>query len=48
MILRQKNISKGLPPLDSNVMALFDAVEEKHPQCAMDNLYNLSTFFNLA
>ena len=30
---------KSLSPLDSILMSLFDDVEEKQHQCAMDNIY---------
>ena len=29
-------------------MTLFDTVEEKHHQCAMDNIYKSAEFFNAA
>ena len=38
-------LSKRLFPLDPRVMILFDTVEEKHHQQAMDNLYKSATFF---
>jgi hypothetical protein len=40
--------SKGLSPLHSRVMALFDTVKDDHHQCAMDNLYNSVAFCKAA
>ena len=37
-----------MSPLDARVMAIFDTVQEKNHQLAMDNLYNSATFFKAA
>ena len=41
-------LSKMLLPLYAIAMPLFDSVEGKHRQCAMENIYNLATFFRAA
>ena len=41
-------LSKRLLPLYAIAMPLFDSVEGKHRQCAMENIYNLATFFRAA
>ena len=44
----KKYLDTGLSPLHSCVMGLFDTVEDKHHQCAMDNLYNSAAFCQAA
>ena len=44
----KKYMKMGLSPLHSRVMYLFDSLEEKHHQCAMDNLYNSASFCRAA
>ena len=44
----KKYLRQGLSPLHSRVMSLFDVLEEKHHQCAMDNLYNSASFCRAA
>ena len=41
-------LSKRMLPLHARVMAFLDTVEEKHYQCAMDNLYKSGTFLKAA
>ena len=41
-------LAKRMFPLNDRVMVSFDAVEGKHRQCAMDNLYNSDAFFEAA
>ena len=49
MILCHKKYSaERLSPLDARFIDLFDTVERKHQQRAMDNIYNSSTFFKAA
>jgi hypothetical protein len=35
---------KGLSPLHSRVMALFDSIKDRYHHCGMDNLYNSVNF----
>ena len=44
----KKYLSKGLSPLHTRVMSLFDVLEESYHQCAMDNLYNSAAFCRAA
>ena len=46
--LSKKYLSKRLSLLDSRVMAIFDTVEEKHHQCATDNIIHSAIFFKSA
>ena len=41
-------LAKRMLPLHARVMAIFDTVEEKRHQYAMDNIYNSDTFFKAA
>ena len=43
-----KYLKKGLSPLHSRVMGLFDSIKDTHHQCAMDNLYNSAAFCKAA
>ena len=39
-----KDLSKGMSPINSRVMSLFDSVKYYHHQCAMENIYNYTYF----
>ena len=41
-------LSKGLSPLLSRTMALFDALKDKYHCCGMDNLYTSTSFCKFA
>ena len=47
-IVSKKHLAKILSPLDASFMDLFDAIDGKHQQCAMDNIYNSAIFFKAA
>ena len=40
----EEYLKKGLSPLHSCTMALFDTLKDENHQCAMDNLYNSAAF----
>ena len=44
----KKYMKQGLSPLNSRVMALFDAVKDSYHHCTMDNLYNSAAFCRAA
>ena len=46
--LQQKKIAKRMLPLHLKVMFIFDTVDGKHHQRAMDNIYISGTFFKAA
>ena len=41
-------LDRRILPLHSRVMEIFDTLEQKHHQCAMDNIYNSAAFFKVA
>ena len=45
---QKKYLVKGLSPLHSRILALFDNVKDKYHQCAIDNLYNSAAFVVLS
>lgn len=44
----EKYLKRGLSPLHSRVMALFDVLDDEYHHCAMDNLYNSVQFCRAA